>query len=104
MRKDEVGWFTISGITICLSQMFLYMGFAVAPVSVVAPIQRLTLVFRIHAGWLINREHEEFGGRVILATVVSLLGAVALSASSDLVTQYLPLPDAIRHLAHWHWP
>src|SRR5262249_23141930 len=38
--RSAVTWFSVSGVTVCLSQMFLYMGFAVAPVSVVSPIQR----------------------------------------------------------------
>jgi uncharacterized membrane protein len=103
-RRDEVAWFTVSGVLICLSQMFLYMGYAIAPVSVVSPIQRLSIVFRVHAGWLINRQHEAFGGRIILATITSLLGAVALSLSSNLVSEWLPLPAALTPLMQWHWP
>jgi hypothetical protein len=84
--------------------MFLYMGYTIAPVSVVTPIQRLSNVLRLYAGWLINREHEVFGGGVILATVVSLIGAVALSVSTDMVLAYLPLPDALAGLVQWQWP
>jgi hypothetical protein len=84
--------------------MFLYMGYAVAPVSVVSPIQRLSIVFRVYAGWLINPHHEVFGGRVITGTVVSLLGAIALSVSTDLVLAYVPLPDAIVEIVRWRWP
>ena len=32
-------WFVISGIAVCFSQMFRYMALAIAPVSVVSPIQ-----------------------------------------------------------------
>jgi uncharacterized membrane protein len=104
MRANEVKWFTLSGVLVCLSQMFLYMGYTIAPVSVVTPIQRLSNVLRLYAGWLINREHEVFGGGIILATVVSLIGALALSVSTDVVLAYVPLPDAIAALARWHWP
>ena len=104
IRPEAAKWFTLSGVLVCLSQMFLYMGYAVAPVSVVTPIQRLSIVLRIHASWLINREHEVFGGRVILGTVVSLLGALALTVSTEMVLAYVPLPDAIASIARWQWP
>jgi len=104
IRPAAAKWFTLSGVLVCVSQMFLYMGFAVAPVSVVSPIQRLSIVFRIYAGWLINREHEEFGGRVIAGTIVSLIGAIALSVSTEAVLAYLPLPDAMVAIARWQWP
>jgi len=97
-------WFLISGITVCFSQMFRYMALAIAPVSVVSPIQRLSLVFRIYFGWMINPHHEVFGGRVIWGTVVSLLGAVALSVSADGVAQFVHLPAAAAALLTWHWP
>jgi uncharacterized membrane protein len=104
MRPESAKWFTLSGVLVCLSQMFLYMGFAIAPVSVVAPIMRLSIVFRIYAGWLLNREHEMFGGKVIIGTLVSLVGAVALSVSTETVLRYVPLPDAIADIARCQWP
>jgi uncharacterized membrane protein len=97
-------WFVISGIAVCFSQMFRYMALAIAPVSVVSPIQRLSLVFRIYFGWMINPHHEVFGGRVIWGTVVSLAGAVALSVSTDTVLQSVTMPAALAALLTWHWP
>jgi uncharacterized membrane protein len=97
-------WFVISAIAVCFSQMFRYMSLAIAPVSVVSPIQRLSLVFRIYFGWMINPHHEVFGGRVIWGTVVSLIGAVALSVSADNVAQFVHLPAAVMPLLTWHWP
>ncbi len=76
-------WFVISGIAVAISQMARYMALAVAPVSVVSPIQRLSMVFRIYFGAILNPQHEVFGGRIIAGTVISLLGAVALSVSVD---------------------
>ena len=57
----------VSGIAVGISQMFRYMALAVAPVSVVTPIQRLSLVFRIYFGARLNPHHEVFGDRVIWA-------------------------------------
>jgi uncharacterized membrane protein len=97
-------WFTISGVFVGLSQMLRYMALAVAPVSVVTPIQRLSILFRIYFGRMLNREHEVFGSAVILGTIVSLLGALALSVSTEAVLALLPLPDFVVAAARWHWP
>ena len=104
VEGEAAKWFTISGVMVCVSQMFLYMGYAVAPVSVVAPIQRLSMVFRLYFGYLINPHHEVFGGKVYLGTVVSLVGALALSVSTDVVLAHVPLPDWAAAIARWHWP
>ncbi len=102
--RSAITWFSVSGVTVCLSQMFLYMGFAVAPVSVVSPIQRLSIVFRIYFGQLLNPHHEVFGGKLYLGTAVSLIGAVALSLSTELVLRYIALPDWAVAAMRWEWP
>jgi uncharacterized membrane protein len=102
--RESAKWFIISGIAVCLSQMFRYMALAIAPVSVVTPIQRLSLIFRIHFGWMLNPHHEVFGGRLILGTVISLAGAIALSLSTDGILQAVQLPAVVVSLLTWHWP
>jgi uncharacterized membrane protein len=97
-------WFVVSGIVVAFSQMFRYMALAIAPVSVVSPIQRLSLVFRIYFAWVINPHHEVFGGRVIWGTVLSLAGAIMLSVSADGVSHLIPLPAGIISALTWHWP
>jgi uncharacterized membrane protein len=102
--RSTAKWFVVSGIAVCLSQMTRYMGLAVAPVSVVSPIQRLSLVFRIYFGWWLNPKHEVFGGRVVGGTIISLVGAVALSVSTDDLTHMLALPAWLAGPLAWHWP
>lgn len=102
--RQTTKWFVISGLTVCVSQMFRYMALAIAPVSVVTPIQRLSIVFRIYFGWIVNPKHEVFGGRVVAGTLVSLIGAVALTASTDSVTHLIPLPARLAAWLSWHWP
>jgi uncharacterized membrane protein len=104
VEREAAKWFTISGVMVCLSQMFLYMGYAVAPVSVIVPIQRLSIVFRIYFGHLLNPQHEVFGGKVYLGTAVSLVGALALTVSTELVLEYVALPDWLVAVARWQWP
>jgi uncharacterized membrane protein len=103
ISSESAKWFLISGLAVGFSQMTRYMALAVAPVSVVTPIQRLSLVFRIYFGALINPHHEVFGGRVVAGTVVSLAGAVALSVSIGDIIGLLPLPEPVVSLLSWSW-
>jgi drug/metabolite transporter (DMT)-like permease len=104
MNRQSARWFLLSGVCVCFAQMMRYMALAVAPVSVVSPIQRLSLVFRVYFARLINPQHEVFGGRVIAATIVSLVGALALSVSTEVVQSLLPLPQWAVVLLNWRWP
>ncbi len=97
-------WFTLSGVLVALSQLLRYMALAVAPVSVVTPIQRLSILFRIYFSAMLNRKHEVLGGAVIAGTVLSLAGALALSISIDSVLHFVPLPHYVLTAAHWRWP
>ena len=102
MKWESAKWFTISGFLVCLSQMFLYMAMAIAPVTVVSPIGRLSLLFRLYFSRLLNPHHEVFGGQMIVGTVVSLLGALALSISVDAVGDLFPA--SWQPFLHWQWP
>jgi uncharacterized membrane protein len=97
-------WFFTSGFTVMMSQMFRYLALSVAPVSVVQPIQRLSLVFRFFFSWLMNREHEVFSGRMWVSTGISLLGALALTLTTEQVRFVLPLPDAFARFLDIQWP
>ena len=102
--REAAKWFTFSGFLVFFSQMFLYMAMSVAPVTVVSPINRLSILFRLFFSRLLNPKHEVFGGSVVLATVVSLAGAVLVSLSTDLVQSMLPLPEGVVTLLNWRWP
>lgn len=104
LDRGAAKWFAISGVCVCFAQMLRYMALVLAPVSVVTPIQRLSIMFRLYFSRIINPEHEVFGGRIVLATVVSLAGALALSVSTEIVQSVVPLPDWARTFLNWHWP
>jgi len=87
-----------------VSQMFRYLALSVAPVTVVQPIQRLSLVFRFFFSWWMNPGHEVFGSRVWISTIVSLLGALALTLTVDQIRDYLPLPDSLAAFLRVEWP
>ena len=63
--REAAKWFTFSGFLVFFSQMFLYMAMSIAPVTVVSPINRLTILFRLFFSRLLNPHHEVFGGAVI---------------------------------------
>ncbi len=82
--REPAKWFTLSGILVAVSQLFLYMAMSIAPVTVVSPINRLSILFRLYFSRLLNPQHEVFGGEVVLGTIVSLAGAAVLSLSIEL--------------------
>jgi len=104
LEPGAAKWFAVSGVCVAFAQMLRYMALTLAPVTVVAPIQRLSIVFRFYLSGIINPDHEMFGGRIVAATLVSLLGALALSVSTDVVQAALPLPDWARAVLGWRWP
>ena len=95
-------WFLRSGVFVFISQGLRYMSLAVAPVSVVVPIQRLSVIFRVLFSWWMNRDHEVLSMRVLVGIAVSLVGALALTISADIVAPLLP--DALLWLVRLSWP
>ncbi len=83
-------WFLLSTVLVFLSQICRYMALAIAPISVVVPIQRMSIIFRVIFGWIFNREHEVFGSRLLLGMAMSLIGAITLTLSTEFVQLILP--------------
>jgi uncharacterized membrane protein len=104
LDRSAAKWFGVSGFSVCMAQMLRYMALALAPVTVVTPIQRLSLMFRLYFSRVINPQHEQFGGNIIAATVVSLIGALALSVSTEIVQAALPMPGWMKTALSWRWP
>jgi drug/metabolite transporter (DMT)-like permease len=104
IAPEALKWFSYSGVSVCIAQMFIYMAYAVAPISVVTPVLQLHHALRLLFARLLNPHHEIFGGRMILGTALSLLGAVALSLDTEFVLARVPLPDFLAAAARWHWP
>ncbi|MFN3891247.1 MAG: DMT family transporter [Beijerinckiaceae bacterium] len=94
-------WFLFAGLLVGVSQMLRYLALSVAPVTVVSPIQRLSLIFRMLFGWLMNREHEVFSWRLVAGTAISLVGAILLSLSIATVGNWTFLPEWVRAAAAW---
>ena len=99
--RGAARWFTVSGVFVFFAQMFRYLALSIAPVTVVTPIQRLSIVFRILLSTVINRKYEVFDWRVVVGMLISLAGALALSFSVDVVAEFFGLPSWFRD---WQWP
>ena len=102
LDKTARNWFAVSGFFVFVSQMLRYMALAVAPVTIVAPIQRLSVVFRVIFSWLINREHEVLTAKVFAGIAISLIGAFALTLSTEIVLALLPAEWA--EILTLEWP
>jgi drug/metabolite transporter (DMT)-like permease len=95
-------WFSAAALFAGVSQMARYMALSVAPVTVVTPIQRLSLVFRLLFSWFLNRDHEVFTAWMLAGVMLSFTGAGLLSLEIAWVVEQLPA--AWRGAAQWHWP
>ncbi|MDF2117805.1 EamA family transporter [Roseiarcaceae bacterium H3SJ34-1] len=103
-RRREFSWFMVAGLFVGIAQMLRYMALALVPVSIVAPMMRLTSIFRIYFSWLLNREYEAFNNGVFVGTIVSLIGAVILTVNVDFVQSLLPQSEWLSTLLKWRWP
>ena len=104
VKPEAAKWFTFSGCHgLRLADVLLHgagdraghRGVADQPAH-----HRVPALFQPHAQSAARGVRRQ----VILGTVVSLVGAVILSLSTDMVTSLLPLPDAVVSVLKWHWP
>lgn len=102
--RATLKWFSLSGVAICVSQMFRYMALSIAPVTVVQPIQRMSTLFRYIFSWLFNPQHEIFDRRLLIGAMLSIVGAFVLSMSTDLVISLVSPPDWLVAILRWRWP
>ena len=104
INRTSLPWFVSAAVSVWVSHFFRYLALGIAPVSVVQPIQSTSLIFRMIFGYFINREHEVIDRFIIGGIILSFAGALALSISDEMVTQYFNLPDWLVPLAAWRWP
>jgi drug/metabolite transporter (DMT)-like permease len=95
VHGDNARWFVYSGVFVAAAQGLLYSALAVAPIMLVAPLLQLSLVFRFLFALLLNPHHELFGAIVVFGSIVSIVGACAVSIDTDLILRTLALPQAL---------
>jgi hypothetical protein len=82
----------------------MYCAMAIAPVTMVQPLMRISIIFGVIFSWMMNRDHEVFDTSVLVAVVVAVTGAISISIDPDIVLNALGSPDWLRQLLGWHWP
>ena len=102
--RSNVPWFIWTGVTVCLSQIFLYLAMAVAPVTVVQPLMRFSTVFRTFFAWVFNREQESFDPSLLGAIAISTVGAFALAFEGATVARWIDAPAWLAAILSWKWP
>ena len=102
--RAALPWFAFAGLSVGAAQVFRYAALALVPVAVVAPILRVTLVFRLFFSWWLNRDHEVFSRGMLLTTVLSLIGAVILSMTTEQFLTLVPVPGWLEALIRIRWP
>ncbi|MEX2431361.1 MAG: EamA family transporter [Dehalococcoidia bacterium] len=78
MNRGTRLWFLFGGGSSFLANAFRFSALSLAPVTLVIPLMRLSVVFALAFNFLINRHLETFEPRVLLGILVSLAGAVLL--------------------------
>lgn len=81
MERRSIPWYLLSGLLVFFAQMLRFVALGIAPVTIVSPIQRLSLVARLVAGYLINRQHEIFNRTILVGIAFSLAGSIVLALS-----------------------
>lgn len=81
LDRASVKWLALTGLINGCAQITLFMALTMAPVSLVVPIQRTSVAFRVIFSFLINRELESFERSTLVGSAVSMMGALVLSAN-----------------------
>ena len=74
INNQGVKWFILTGFLGFLSHLFRYMALGIAPITVVEPIQRTTVIFRVIFGWVLNRKHEIINLTILFGVLLSAVG------------------------------
>lgn len=83
MDKSALKWFTITGFLGSSAQLLRYIALGLIPISIVEPIHRTSVIFRVIFGFIINRNHEIINIRVLLGVALSIIGMYLLILQID---------------------
>jgi len=74
LDRSSVGYFVSGGTTSFMAQLFRFLALAIAPVSVVTPLQRTASVFSLFLSFIFNRSLETFTVRIVAGVLISIAG------------------------------
>ena len=69
-------WFLLSAVSVVMAQMFRYLAFSVAPVTVVLPLMRAGSFLLLPVSYVLNRQIESFEPRVLAGIFISIIGSL----------------------------
>lgn len=78
LSRGARGMFLIAGVSSWLANMFRFAALALAPVSIVIPLMRSSVLFSLATNFIFNRHLESFEPRVLGGIFISLAGAILL--------------------------
>ena len=83
MDKRALKWFITTGFMGSSAQLLRYIALGIIPISIVEPIHRTSVIFRVIFGFIINRNHEIINIRVLLGVALSIIGMYLLILQID---------------------
>jgi len=104
MNRASIPWFLVTALATFSSQFFRYLALGIAPVTVVQPIQSLSLIFRSIFGYFISRDYERLDRGVYYGLALAFSGALVLAVGDEAVRRFLTLPPWLAGIAAWTWP
>ena len=82
VTREAAPWYMLATVSILLAHTFRFIGFSIAPVTLIAPFQEISALFVMLFSYFINRRAEVFGSRVFLAIIVAISGAALLASQA----------------------
>lgn len=103
VKRENVRWFGYSGVFVAIAQGCFFSAVAVAPIMLVSPLLQFSLLFRLLFSKFLNPDHEIFGWLVVAGVATSILGSLAVSADTDTILRFLPLPEWVSAALRWRF-
>ena len=101
VKRENIRWFTYSGIFVALAQGFFLSAVAVAPIMLVSPLLQFSLLFRLLFSKLVNPDHEIFGWLVVTGVATSIIGSLVVSADTDAILRLVAMPEWLAAVLRW---
>lgn len=101
INRDNGRWFVYSGLFVAIAQGLFFAAVSVAPIMTVVPLLQMSLVFLLILSHWFNPKHEVFGPLVIIGVTISITGALSVSISTDIIVDFLGVPETIAHMLRW---
>ena len=78
LNRSAVKWFLLSGTSVCTAHLLWFIALGIIPVTIAAPLQYTSPIFTYVISFLLIRNIENFGPRIVLAISLSVIGSMIL--------------------------